>query len=54
MNIKEAIAAVIRTLETVEVKGRRNLDALLASINVLENIMTEMERGESDAADEHH
>lgn len=50
MNTKEAIAAVIRTLETVEVKGRRNLDALLASIKVLESIKTDMERGEGDDA----
>ena len=51
MNVREAIAAIIRTLETVEVKGRRNLDALLASIKMLEQIAEAMERGDGNATD---
>ena len=54
MDIKAAIASVIRTLGTVEVKGRANLDHLLSSIIMLEQLMADIERGDADAADEHH
>ncbi len=54
MDIKATIASVIRTLGGVEVKGKPNLDKLLGSILALEKVLAEMERGDADAADQHH
>lgn len=52
------IKMIISTLNTVEVKGKENLDALLGCINALESVVKAMEStpagGESEkGADDH-
>ena len=52
MDINQRIRAVINTLCQVEVKGRQNLDFLLACIKALENLLQELnERGDGNATD---
>ena len=41
MNAKDTIAAVIKTLNQVEVKGKNNMDQLLGCIIALERVLTE-------------
>ena len=40
----ETILAIIRTLNDVEVKGKKNLDGLLGSIQYLEAIAAELQK----------
>ena len=56
MDTKQAITAAINLLGTIEVKGKENLDRLLASIILLENTRDALnQEGEkTDAADQHH
>lgn len=42
--IKSSIMAVINTLNTVEVKGRDNMNRLLGSIVTLEKLAAELEK----------
>lgn len=42
--IKTSILAVINTLNTVELKGRDNMNRLLGSIVTLEKLVTEIEK----------
>lgn len=41
--MNELLRSVISTLDTVEVKGRHNLDALLGCINALETLAAMLE-----------
>lgn len=55
MNLSELVKVVISTLNTVEVKGKENLDALLGSINALETVVQAMEampKGSSAQSDD--
>ena len=47
---KQKIAAMLATLDTVEVRGRKNLDALLACIQVLEEELTALQQQEQKEA----
>ena len=52
---KQKIAAMLATLDTVEVRGRKNLDALLACIQVLEEELTALQLQEQkEAYHAHH
>ena len=51
--MKILLQKVLNTLGEIEVKGRGNLDKLLGAILVLENVISQMERGDADATDEH-
>lgn len=42
----QKLTAVINTLNHVEVKGRQNLDALLGSIQMLEQVCKDMSQAE--------
>lgn len=46
---KQKIAAMLATLDTVEVRGRKNLDAILACIQALEDELTAMQQQEKEA-----
>lgn len=39
MNAKDTIAAVIKTLNLIEVKGKNNMDQLLGCIIALERVL---------------
>ena len=47
---KQKIAAMLATLDTVEVRGRKNLDALLACIQVLEDELNALQLQEQKEA----
>ena len=49
---KQKIAAMLATLDTVEVRGRKNLDALLACIQALEEELNALQLQEQKEA--HH
>ena len=49
---KQKIAAMLATLDTVEVRGRQNLDALLACIQALEEELNALQLQEQKEA--HH
>ena len=51
MDMQQRIRAVLNTLCQVEVKGRQNLDFLLACIKALESVLQELRRDE-DATDQ--
>lgn len=42
-NDKNTLRAVVNTLNTIEVKGRENMDRLLGCIMALEHIMAQQE-----------
>lgn len=42
-NDKKTLRAVVNTLNTIEVKGRENMDRLLGCIMALEHIMAQQE-----------
>ena len=46
--MQQMIEAVIRTLNCVEVHGESNLDALLASIQTLRKVLSEMQKEVDD------
>lgn len=45
---KKALRTVINTLNTVEVKGRENMNHLLGAIMVLENLMAQPDEEEPE------
>lgn len=49
MNTTEKIKIVLNTLNTITVSGRKNLDCLLGSMQVLEQVIKEMEANTDDA-----
>lgn len=52
MDIQQRLRAILTTLCQVEVKGRQNLDFLLACIKALEAVLQEMnERSEEGATE---
>ena len=54
MDIVQRLRAVLATLCQIEVKGRANLDYLLACIKAVEAVLQELsERGDANAADQH-
>lgn len=46
--MKENIMAIINTLNSVEVRGKENLDKMLGCIMLLEKMMTEENKGENN------
>lgn len=49
MNSTEKIKIVLTTLNTITVSGRKNLDCLLGSMQVLEQVIKELEAKTNDA-----
>lgn len=49
MNITDLIKATISTLNTVEVKGKDNMSALLGCINALETVVQILEKPAAEA-----
>lgn len=45
---KKALRTVVNTLNTVEVKGRENMNHLLGAIMVLENLMAQPDEEEPE------
>ena len=45
---QQMLNAVINTLNSIEVKGKDNLDKLLGCINALEQMMAQAEKGEEN------
>ena len=45
---KKALRTVVNTLNTVEVKGRENMNHLLGAIMVLENLMAQPDEDEPE------
>lgn len=51
MHMKETLSAIITTLNGVEVRGKSNLDRLLACINALEALTATMNTENKEDAD---
>lgn len=50
--MKELLKSILATLETVEVKGKTNMDRMLGCMMTLEELIGKLEKvGDSDADD---